>query len=210
MRTADLLALGPVVPVVVLDRAEDAPHLAEALLEGGVRTLELTLRTPTALDAISAIAREVPEMAVGAGTVLAPSQARAAVDAGARFLVSPGSPEVLVDAMLAENVPVLPGVSTATEAMALLARGVTEMKFFPAEAAGGAAMLKALAGPLPQVTFCPTGGVTPENAAGYLGLGNVACVGGSWLTPAGLLRDRDWRGVTALARAGVGGGTRSM
>lgn len=201
MRALDLLGLGPVLPVVVLDRVEDAVPVAEALLAGGVRTMELTLRTPVALAAIEAVAAKVPDVVIGAGTVVSPGQVRDAVSAGARFLVSPGSPPSLVDAMAAANVPFLPGVSTATEAMALLARGVTELKLFPASAVGGPALLRALRGPLPRLTFCPTGGITPENADEYLSLSNVACVGGSWLTPPGLVGSGDWAGITALARA---------
>lgn len=201
MRALDLLRLGPLLPVVVLDRAEDAVPVAEALLAGGVRTLELTLRTPIALAAIEAIAGRVPDAVIGAGTVVSPAQARDAVNAGARFLVSPGSPEPLVDAMTSTGIPFLPGVSTATEAMALLARGITEQKFFPASAAGGPTMLKSLNGPLPRLTFCPTGGITPDTATEYLALPNVACVGGSWLTPAALVAAHDWDGITALAHA---------
>ncbi|GLZ77722.1 ketohydroxyglutarate aldolase [Actinorhabdospora filicis] len=201
MLALDLLGLGPVLPVVVLDRAEDAVPVAEALVAGGVTTMELTLRTPVALAAIEAVAAKVPGIVIGAGTVVSPGQARDAVSAGARFLVSPGSPESLVDAMAAAKVPFLPGVSTATEAMALLARGVTELKLFPASAVGGPALLRALSGPLPQLTFCPTGGITPETAGDYLSLSNVACVGGSWLTPPGLVASGDWAGITALARA---------
>jgi 2-dehydro-3-deoxyphosphogluconate aldolase / (4S)-4-hydroxy-2-oxoglutarate aldolase len=195
---ADLMALSRVIPVVVLDDADDAVPLARALLAGGVPIMELTLRTPVALDSISRVAEQVPDMLVGAGTITRPEQATMAVEAGARFLVSPGSPEPLVTAMLAEQVPVLPGVATATEALALLRHGITEMKFFPAGPAGGPSYLEALAGPLVGVTFCPTGGVNHGNAADYLALPNVACVGGSWLTPPTLVKGGDWDEISRL------------
>jgi len=195
---ADLMALSRVIPVVVLDDADDAVPLARALLAGGIPIMELTLRTPVALDSIARVAEQVPDMLVGAGTITRPEQATMAVSAGARFLVSPGSPEPLVTAMLAERVPVLPGVATATEALALLRHGITEMKFFPAGPAGGPSYLEALAGPLPGVTFCPTGGVNHGNAADYLALPNVACVGGSWLTPPTLVKGGYWDEISRL------------
>ncbi|HEY4418544.1 MAG TPA: bifunctional 4-hydroxy-2-oxoglutarate aldolase/2-dehydro-3-deoxy-phosphogluconate aldolase [Pseudonocardia sp.] len=195
---ADLMALSRVIPVVVLDDADDAVPLARALLAGGVPIMELTLRTPVALESIARVAEQVPDMLVGAGTITRPEQATMAVAAGARFLVSPGSPEPLVTAMLAERVPVLPGVATATEALALLRHGITEMKFFPAGPAGGPSYLEALAGPLPGVTFCPTGGVNHANAADYLALPNVACVGGSWLTPPTLVKGGYWDEISRL------------
>ncbi|GIG67027.1 bifunctional 4-hydroxy-2-oxoglutarate aldolase/2-dehydro-3-deoxy-phosphogluconate aldolase [Phytomonospora endophytica] len=199
MQPIQLLRLGRVLPVVVIERVDDAVPVAKALLAGGVSTLELTLRTPVALDAIERVATAVPEILVGAGTVVSPAQARDAVRAGARFLVSPGSPPALVDAMLAERVPVLPGVATVTEAMAMMARGLTELKFFPAQTSGGAAQLRAWQGPLPRLTFCPTGGITPDTAHEFLALSNVACVGGSWLTPPALIDKGDWQGIAALA-----------
>lgn len=201
MLTSDLFDLGPVLPVVVLREEADAVPLARALLSGGVRAMELTLRTPVALAAIKRVAAEVPEMIVGAGTVVEPAQSTDAVRAGARFLVSPGSPLTLVTAMLDQGVPVLPGVSTATEAMAVRALGLTEMKFFPAAASGGAAYLRALADPLPDLSFCPTGGVRQENLADYLALPNVRCAGGTWLTPDSLVRAGDWKAVSELAAA---------
>ena len=201
---ADLMALSRVIPVVVLDDADDAVPLARALLAGGVPIMELTLRTPVALESIARVAEQVPDMLVGAGTITRPEQATMAVSAGARFLVSPGSPEPLVTAMLAERVPVLPGVATATEALALLRHGITEMKFFPAGPAGGPSYLEALAGPLPGVTFCPTGGVNHANAADYLALPNVACVGGSWLTPPTLVKGGHWDEISRLC---VGAGS---
>ncbi|MFJ9003759.1 bifunctional 4-hydroxy-2-oxoglutarate aldolase/2-dehydro-3-deoxy-phosphogluconate aldolase [Streptomyces canus] len=201
---SSLLDLAPVVPVVVLEDASDAVPLARALVAGGLPAIEVTLRTPVALDAIRAIAGAVPEAVVGAGTVITPDQVTETVAAGARFLVSPGWTDVLLAAMQASGVPFLPGVSTTSEVVALLERGVTEMKFFPAEAAGGAAYLKSLAGPLPQARFCPTGGIGPENAPEYLSLPNVGCVGGTWMLPADAIAARDWGRVEALAREAAG------
>ncbi len=197
---ADILDLAPVMPVVVVQEAESAVPLARALVAGGLPGIEVTLRTPAALEAIERIAAEVPEAVVGAGTVVTPDQARAAAGAGARFLVSPGCTDALASAMADTGLPFLPGVSTVSEAMALLERGVSEMKFFPAEAAGGAAFLKSLTGPLPQVRFCPTGGITADSAPAYLALPNVGCVGGSWLTPADAVASGDWERITDLAR----------
>lgn len=201
---SSVLDLAPVVPVVVIEDAADAVPLARALAGGGLPAIEVTLRTPAALDAIRAIAGEVPEAVVGAGTVIAPEQAGEAVAAGARFLVSPGWTDVLLEAMRASGVPFLPGVSTASEVVALLERGVREMKFFPAQAAGGTAYLKSLAGPLPQARFCPTGGIGPDSAPDYLALSNVGCVGGSWMLPADAVAARDWNRVEALARGAAG------
>ncbi|MFD0254246.1 bifunctional 4-hydroxy-2-oxoglutarate aldolase/2-dehydro-3-deoxy-phosphogluconate aldolase [Streptomyces sp. NPDC127113] len=198
---ASVLDLAPVVPVVVVDDLADAVPLARALVAGGLPAIEVTLRTPVAVDAIRAIAGEVPGAVVGAGTVITPDQVAEVVAAGARFLVSPGWTDVLLDAMRASGVPFLPGVSTTSEVVALLERGVREMKFFPAEAAGGTAYLKALAAPLPQARFCPTGGIGPGSAPEYLALPNVGCVGGSWMLPKDAVADRDWDRVEALARA---------
>ncbi|MGV9236506.1 bifunctional 4-hydroxy-2-oxoglutarate aldolase/2-dehydro-3-deoxy-phosphogluconate aldolase [Streptomyces nigra] len=199
-----VLDLAPVVPVVVVDDPSDAVPLARALVAGGLRAIEVTLRTPGALDAIRAIADAVPEAVVGAGTVLTPEQVTWSVEAGARFLVSPGWTDSLLDAMRASGVPYLPGVSTASEVLALLERGVRELKFFPAEAAGGTAYLRSLYGPLPQVRFCPTGGIGPGSAPDYLALPNVACVGGSWMLPADAVAARDWARVETLAREAAG------
>ncbi|MHC3474069.1 bifunctional 4-hydroxy-2-oxoglutarate aldolase/2-dehydro-3-deoxy-phosphogluconate aldolase [Streptomyces sp. 7R007] len=199
-----LLDLAPVVPVVVLEDAADAVPLARALVGGGLPAIEVTLRTPAALEAIRAIAGDVPEAVVGAGTVITPEQVRASVDAGARFLVSPGWTDVLLEAMRESGVPFLPGVSTTSEVVALLERGVREMKFFPAQAAGGTAYLRSLAGPLPQARFCPTGGIGAANAAEYLALPNVGCVGGTWMLPADAVAARDWARVEALAREAAG------
>ncbi|CAL9601614.1 bifunctional 4-hydroxy-2-oxoglutarate aldolase/2-dehydro-3-deoxy-phosphogluconate aldolase [Streptomyces sp. enrichment culture] len=203
-----VLDLAPVVPVVVVDDLADAVPLARALVAGGLPAIEVTLRTPVALDAIRAIAGEVPGAVVGAGTVVTAEQVAEVVAAGARFLVSPGWTEALLEAMRASGVPFLPGVSTTSEVVALLERGVREMKFFPAEAAGGTAYLKALAAPLPQARFCPTGGISPASAPEYLALPNVGCVGGSWMLPKDAVAGRDWGRVEALAReaAALGAG----
>ncbi len=198
---SSLLDVAPVIPVVVLHDVEHAVPVARALAAGGLPVIELTLRTPAALEAIESVARDVPETLVGAGTVVEPKQALAAAEAGARFLVSPGSTPRLLDAMAETGLPRLPGVATVSEALALLERGLTEMKLFPAEPSGGVAFLKSLVSPLPGARFCPTGGITADSAPDYLALPNVGCVGGSWLTPSDLLRTGDWDGVTALARA---------
>jgi 2-dehydro-3-deoxyphosphogluconate aldolase/(4S)-4-hydroxy-2-oxoglutarate aldolase len=199
-----LLDLAPVIPVVVVEDLTDAVPLARALVAGGLPAIEVTLRTPVAVDAIRAIAAEVPEAVVGAGTVVTPAQVSEVVAAGARFVVSPGWTDVLLEAMRAPGVPFLPGVSTTSEVVALLERGVREMKFFPAEAAGGTAYLKSLAGPLPQARFCPTGGIGPDSAPEYLALPNVGCVGGSWMLPKDAVAGLDWGRVEALARAAAG------
>ncbi|MFI8965073.1 bifunctional 4-hydroxy-2-oxoglutarate aldolase/2-dehydro-3-deoxy-phosphogluconate aldolase [Streptomyces sp. NPDC053493] len=196
----DLASAAPVVPVVVIDDAADAVPLARALVAGGLPAIEITLRTPAALDAIRAVADAVPEAVVGAGTVLSAADVADAVGAGVRFLVSPGWTDGLLDAMRGSGVPFLPGVSTTSEVVALLERGVTDMKFFPAEAAGGVPYLRSLAGPLPRARFCPTGGVRPASAPSYLALPNVSCVGGTWMLPPAALAARDWARVESLAR----------
>ncbi|CAM5611420.1 bifunctional 4-hydroxy-2-oxoglutarate aldolase/2-dehydro-3-deoxy-phosphogluconate aldolase [Streptomyces chartreusis] len=206
-----VLDLAPVVPVVVIDDPSDAVPLARALVAGGLPAIEVTLRTPAALEAIGAVADAVPDAVVGAGTVITPEQVTLAVTAGARFLVSPGWTDLLLEAMRASGVPYLPGVSTTSEVVALLERGVREMKFFPAEAAGGTAYLKSLNGPLPQARFCPTGGIGPATAPDYLALPNVGCVGGSWMLPEDAVAARDWERVEALAReAAALGGSRAQ
>lgn len=198
--SASVLDLAPVVPVVVVEDLADAVPLARALVAGGLPAIEVTLRTSAALDAIRAIAAEVPDAVVGAGTVISPRNVADSVDAGARFLVSPGWTDTLLAAMKASGVPFLPGVSTTSEVVALIERGVHEMKFFPAEAAGGTAYLKSLGGPLPQARFCPTGGIGLASAPSYLALPNVGCVGGSWMLPADAVSAKDWPRVEALAR----------
>jgi 2-dehydro-3-deoxyphosphogluconate aldolase/(4S)-4-hydroxy-2-oxoglutarate aldolase len=198
-RPGSLLDVVPVLPVVVLERREDAVPVARALVAGGLPAIELTLRTPVALDAIRAIRDEVPEILVGAGTVVTPGQAKEALDAGAGFLVSPGSTPALVSAMVETGLPFLPGTSTVSEVLAALELGLTELKFFPAEASGGTAYLRSVAAPVPAARFCPTGGITPASAPDYLALPNVGCVGGSWLTPAAAVRRGDWAAITDLA-----------
>jgi 2-dehydro-3-deoxyphosphogluconate aldolase / (4S)-4-hydroxy-2-oxoglutarate aldolase len=197
---SSVLDLATVMPLVVLEDADDAVPLARALVEGGLPAVEVALRTEAAPEAIARIAAEVPEAVVGAGTVLSPDHVRTAVDAGARFLVSPGSTDRLLDAMRESALPFLPGASTASEVLSLSEQGVSEMKFFPAEAAGGVGYLRALASPLPRVRFCPTGGVSASSAPDYLALPNVACVGGSWMLPEDALAARDWPRVARLAR----------
>ena len=195
----DLALRAPVIPVITVSDPDAAVPLAEALVAGGLPVLEVTLRTPVALDAITAMGA-VPGAVVGAGTVLSPADLRAAKAAGARFAVSPGSSAALIEASVSEALPLLPGGVTATEVMALIHRGYTMAKFFPAEASGGAASVKALGAPLPQIAFCPTGGVTPDNARDYLALPNVVCVGGSWMLPGEKIASGDWDGVERLAR----------
>lgn len=196
-----LLARTPVVPVLVIESVETALPLARALAEGGLSVLEITLRTPAALDVIAAIARETRDVVVGAGTVLTPEDYQAAARAGARFVVSPGATPALHEAAAASPVPFLPGAATASEIMALLERGYRCLKFFPAEPAGGPAYLKALAAPLPAARFCPTGGIDAESAPRYLALANVLCVGGSWVAPQDAVAAGDWPRITGLARA---------
>ncbi|CRK57376.1 4-Hydroxy-2-oxoglutarate aldolase @ 2-dehydro-3-deoxyphosphogluconate aldolase [Alloactinosynnema sp. L-07] len=196
----NVLTLSPVIPVVVIDDVETAVPLAEALLAGGIRTIEVTLRSPAALGAVGRIAARVPDMVVGVGTVVTAEQVTASVRAGAGYLISPGSTPTVLDAMADSGLPYLPGVSTASEVMAAAERGLTELKFFPAEAAGGVRYLSALAGPFPHVRFCPTGGITQETAPKYLALSNVGCVGGSWLTPADAVAQGDWARITQLAK----------
>ncbi len=200
--TLDPLTLadhGPVIPVIVLDRVEDAVPMARALVAGGVKVLEVTLRTPVALQCMEAIARAVPDAIVGAGTVRSVADARAALDAGCRFAVSPGYTSEIGRACREMALPLLPGVATGSEVMMANADGYRFLKFFPATAAGGIPMLKALAGPFHDVVFCPTGGITPETAPQFLALPNVRVCGGSWLTPAEAVKAGDWARITQLA-----------
>jgi 2-dehydro-3-deoxyphosphogluconate aldolase/(4S)-4-hydroxy-2-oxoglutarate aldolase len=194
------LRLAPVVAVVVIDKLGDAVPLARALVGGGIKAIEVTLRTPVALDAIRAIGAEVEGAVVGAGTLLAPRDLRAAEEAGARFVVSPGVTPALLDAADDSMLPYLPGAATATEAMQLFERGYTLQKFFPATPAGGPEYLRSLASPLPGIRFCPTGGVSALTARDWLTVPNVLCVGGSWLSVAKLVRAGDWHQVEMLAR----------
>ena len=189
----------PVIPVLTIDRVEDAQPLARALVAGGLPALEITLRTAAAMEAIAAVA-EVEGAMAGVGTLLTAAQIRGAKSAGATFGVSPGATETLIQTARDYNLPLLPGAATATEAMRLLEQGFVFQKFFPAEAAGGAPALGSMAGPLPQITFCPTGGVTPKNAKTYLALPNTRCVGGSWIAPKALIDAGDWDQITQIAR----------
>ena len=197
--TESLIDRVPVIPVVVLHEVEHAVPVARALVEGGVPVIELTLRTPAALDCIERIADEVPEILVGAGTIVAPEHAKEAAAAGAQFLVSPGTTDPLAAAMRDTGLPHLPGAATVSEVLRLLELGYEEMKLFPAEVSGGVGFLKAIGAPVPQARFCPTGGVTPASAPSYLSLANVGCVGGTWLTPPDAIADGDWARVTRLA-----------
>lgn len=198
--TKALAVHGPVIPVIVLQRVEHAVPLAEALLAGGVKVLEVTLRTAVALRSIEAIAKAVPQALIGAGTLRTAADAKAARDAGCVFGVSPGYTPAIGAACRDVGLPLLPGVATATEVMAANDDGLAFLKFFPAVPAGGVAMLKALHGPFPDVSFCPTGGITAENAASFLALPNVRVCGGSWLTPADAIEQGDWARITRLAR----------
>nr|WP_255823256.1 bifunctional 4-hydroxy-2-oxoglutarate aldolase/2-dehydro-3-deoxy-phosphogluconate aldolase [Amycolatopsis sp. GM8] len=200
MVSNELLELSPVMPVVVLEDAADAVPVARALLAGGIGVIELTLRTSVALAAMERIAAEVPEIVLGAGTVTTPEQAKQAADAGAKFLVTPGVTDRVLEAAFGTGLPFLPGAGTVSEAMRLAEHGLTALKFFPAEPSGGLAYLKAIAGPLPGLRFCPTGGITAASAPSYLALSTVGCVGGSWLTPKDALAAKDFDRVTALAR----------
>ena len=196
----EVCALAPIVPVLVVHDASSARDLAEALVAGGLPALEVTLRTPAALAAIRMMS-EVPGGVVGAGTLITPADVKAAKAAGAKFGVSPGATDRLIQACEDEGLPLLAGVSTATEAMAMLEKGYDLVKFFPAETSGGAPAMKAIGGPLPQISFCPTGGITAQNAASYLSLPNVICAGGSWVAPANLVTAGKWDEIEALARA---------
>ena len=199
-----IMRLGPVMPVVTISDLRQAVPLARALVAGGVRAIEVTLRTPIALEAIRLIAAEVPDAVVGAGTIIEPNQVQEALAAGAHFLVSPGSTRALIAEAVRCGAPLLPGAATASEAMTLLAGGFAFQKFFPAAAAGGTAALASLAAPLPQIQFCPTGGISAQDAPAYLRLKNVLCVGGSWLTPADALAIGDWDRIRGLALATAG------
>ena len=198
-RNRETCELAPIVPVLVVENAADARPLAEALVAGGLPALEVTLRTPAALEAIAEMAK-VKGGIVGAGTLVTPHDVENAVAAGAQFGVSPGATDELIAACEALGLPLLAGAATASEAMQMLARGYDLLKFFPAEASGGAPALKAIGAPLPQISFCPTGGVSLKNANDYLSLSNVICAGGSWVAPKELVAAKDWAGIEALAR----------
>jgi len=199
----EILRQGPVVPVMVISRLEQAAPLARALTDGGIRVLEITLRTPVAVEAIAAIRRDVPGAMVGAGTVTRGEDLEAVTAAGAIFAISPGLTPELLDAAGRGPIPLIPGISTVSELMTGLARGYDHFKFFPAEAAGGVKMLQAFAGPFPRVAFCPTGGITAANYREYLAQPNVVCVGGSWVAPQKAIEAGDWGRITDLAREAV-------
>ena len=203
IQPTDVLNAGPVMPVMVIQNLEDAVPLARALVEGGIRVLEITLRTPIALEAIRLISPEVKNAIVGAGTITTPEQLKAAEAAGAVFAISPGLTPTLLAAAKEGSIALIPGISSLSELMLGMEYGLDHFKFFPAEAAGGIPMLKSIAGPIPSVTFCPTGGISPENYAAYLKLSNVACVGGSWLVPADAVKSKNWAKVTELARLAI-------
>lgn len=200
----EMLGGQPVIPVITISRLSDAVPLARALAKGGLKAIEITLRTPDALDAVRLVAHEVPEAIVGAGTILTADQYRQAEQAGARFIVSPGTTQELLDAAHDSKVPFLPGAVTSSEVMAAREEGYRILKFFPAEQAGGAALLKAMAAPLHDVRFCPTGGIGPDNAGDYLELPNVICIGGSWVAPAKLVAEARWDEIETLARNALG------
>lgn len=197
------LDVSPVIPVVVVDDPDHAVAVARALVAGGVGIIEITLRTPRALDAVAAVAAAVPEIALGVGSILTPAHVDQALAAGAEFLVSPGASPALLERLVTAPVPVLPGVATVSEVLTALDHGLTELKFFPAGPAGGPAYLAAIGGPVPQVRFCPTGGVTPDNLRDYLAVPGVAAVGGTWLTPKAAIQAGDWAAITALAATAV-------
>ena len=196
----EVLGAGRVVPVMVIKKLEHAVPLARALLAGGIKVLEITLRTPVAIDAIRLISQEVPEAIVGAGTVTSPEDLAAVAEAGALFAISPGLTPELLEAANKGSIALIPGISTISELMTGMNRGYKNFKFFPAAAAGGVKMLKSIAGPFPDISFCPTGGISPENYKDYLALNNVACVGGSWLVPAEAIENEDWQRITELAK----------
>ena len=200
MKALDLVPYGPVIPVIVIDRFEDAVPMAEALVEGGVVVLEVTLRTPVALKCMEAIAKAVPQAIVGAGTIRSVADVKAARDVGCKFAVSPRYLSAIDQACKDAGLPLLPGVSTGSEVMQAYADGHDFLKFFPATAAGGIPMLKALAGPFADVMFCPTGGITAQTAPQFLALPNVKVCGGSWLTPLDAVADKDWARITQLAQ----------
>lgn len=209
MQALEILQAGPVVPVMVIDKLAHAVPLARALVAGGVRVLEIVLRTPVAIDAIRAIVREVPQAITGAGTVLNGQDLRAVTEAGAVFAISPGLTRELLDAALQGPIALIPGIATISELMFGFDKGYRQFKFFPAEAAGGIAMLKAIGGPFPQVSFCPTGGITAANYRDYLALKNVACVGGSWIVASDLVEAQSWDAITDLAAKTIAAAGRS-
>ena len=196
----EIMTTNPVIPVIVIADIDTAVPLAQALVNGGLKVLEVTLRTDAALEAITRIKQAVPDAIVGAGTVISEEDLSKAIAAGSEFLVSPGSTSSLIDVALRQSVPLLPGVATPSEAMTLLEKGISHMKFFPAQAAGGIPMLKSIAGPLPQLKFCATGGINEANAPDYLALDNVLCIGGTWMLDGALIEAKDWPAIELKAR----------
>lgn len=201
----DIFKRSPIVPVMVINKIEDAVPLARALVAGGISVLEVTLRTPCALEAITKIAEEVPEALVGAGTILNEVQLQQAVAAGAQFVITPGATTDLLKAAMAGSVPLIPGVASISEVMAGMELGYTNFKFFPAEASGGVNALKAFSGPLANIRFCPTGGITPSSYKDYLALSNVDCIGGSWIAPTDAMEQGDWARITQLCKDAIAG-----
>ena len=202
---AEIFAAGPVVPVLVINDVEKAVPLAKALMAGGIKVLEVTLRTPVAIDVISTIAKEVPDALIGAGTVTNAQQLKAVTEAGAKFAISPGMTADLLKAGMEGDIPLIPGISSTSDLMKGKDAGYTHMKFFPAEASGGVKAIKSISGPFPDVTFCPTGGIGPANYKEYLALPNVKCVGGSWVAPDDAINEGDWDRITQLAKEAVDG-----
>lgn len=200
MNIREIMQIAPVIPVLVIDNVDIAVDLAQALADGGLRALEITLRTDTAFDAIDAIKSSVSNVSVGAGTVNTPEQVALCVSHNVDFMVSPGIQTALLDTADASGIPYLPGISTASEALVAINAGLDSLKFFPAVPSGGTPMLKALNGPYGDLQFCPTGGINAANAPEFLALGNVTCVGGSWVAPSALIKDKDWAGITKLAK----------
>lgn len=204
LQPQDIFSRSPIVPVMVINKIEHAVPLAKALVAGGISVLEVTLRTPCSLEAITKIAKEVPEAFVGAGTILNETQLQQAQDAGAQFAITPGATEDLLKAALRGNVPLIPGVASISEIMTGMALGYTHFKFFPAEASGGVKALKAFGGPLADIRFCPTGGITPSSYKDYLALKNVDCIGGSWIAPIDAMEAGDWDRITQLCKEAIG------
>ena len=200
MSISKILSLGPVMPVIVIEQANHAIPLGEALLTGGIKTIEITLRTSAALNAIEQLAKHLPEIYVGAGTILTKENATQAKNSGAKFCVSPGTTSSIIEACNECNISLLPGASTVSEMLTLSEAGFSEIKFFPASAAGGIPFIKSLLSPLPNLKFCPTGGISYETASGWLSLVNVSCVGGSWIAPAKDINDQNFSEITARAK----------
>lgn len=203
IKPQEIFAMGPIVPVLVIENVEDAIPIAKALMAGGIRVLEVTLRTENALQVIRKIADELPDAMVGAGTVTNPQTLRQAQEAGAKFAISPGMTRELLEASGEASIPLIPGIASISELMTGIDAGLDHFKFFPAEAIGGAKSIKSIAGPFPDIRFCPTGGINKDNMNNYLSLKNVSCIGGSWLVPADAVANKDWDQITAITKAAV-------